>query len=106
MGLFENLLMGSYSGSMQPGQAPVRPAHMPEYTPQAQQVSGGDQFWEAFRGAAPGVADSLDMASQLGMVQGPMVKNSAVPGGQPNIGPGIYGLSALVNASNQGGFGR
>lgn len=71
--------------------------------PQAQPVSTGDKFWDAFNAALPSFAAGADALSTMGMVQGPMVQNQGVPQAQPYVGPGLYGLQALIAAANQGG---
>lgn len=72
-------------------------------SPKAQEVSGGDRFWEAFNAALPGIAAGGDALSTIGMAQGPMVMNQGVPAASPYIGPGILGLQGLIQAGNTGG---
>ncbi len=72
--------------------------------PQAQAPSKADAFWEAYNAAMPGVTAGLDMASRLGMLEGPVMGNRPVPHGAPNIGPGFSGIAELIRASLRGGY--
>lgn len=106
-GMYANQAVGqavtpaSYSNPMSPLNYSMGQGVAP---PQAQEMSGGDRFWEAFNAALPGFATAGDMLSRQGMLEGPVMGNRGVPAAQPYIGPGLLGLSALVNASSRGGF--
>lgn len=99
MALYGNDFMGAAIGNAITPQAYGGPV-----MPQAQPVSGKDRFWEAFDAALPGLAGAADALSTMGMVQGPVMGNPGVPQAAPYIGPGLYGLQALIAAANQGGY--